>query len=208
MDFNEINESWKKINEEKFSSTTIKKEEIMEAIKKESSLTIAELKKRLNYKLYWIYLFVVLAIVGIIWNIGNPPMLGLCAVFLVLYSYGGFGLYNEIKRMDDQIDSSKDTLSEMKKHREIVHRTLQKERRWGFVAIPIIIFAVQSFYKIKEGIPFSDFMTDPVFLGITIIMIIVFVYLTDWWAKKMNNKGYGSYIENLEENIDKMEEIK
>ena len=93
MDFNEINESWKKINEEKFSSTTIKKEEIMNAIKKESSLTIAELKKRLNYKLYWVYLFVTLGIGGVIWNLGNPPLLGLCIVFVVLYLFGAFGLY-------------------------------------------------------------------------------------------------------------------
>ena len=56
-EFNVLNPIWEKIKTEKFSSSTLKKEEIMKAITKESSLTIFELKKRLKYKMYWAIFF-------------------------------------------------------------------------------------------------------------------------------------------------------
>jgi len=208
MDNLDFNEAWKKINEEKFSlSSTIKKEEIMNAISKESSLTISELKKRLEYKFYWIIFFVVIAVGVMLWNLGNPIILGFLGLFVGLYVIGGYGLYKELKGMDDHIDSSKDTLTEMKKHRDIMKRALENEKKWGLVALPMISIGTLVFQKMLAGIPVKEFMTDPVFLITTTVLTIVLTFLGHWAAKKMNNKGYGSYMIDLEENIKKMEEL-
>lgn len=207
MDNLDFNEAWKKINEEKFSSSSIKKEEIMNAISQESSLTIFELKKRLKYKLYWNIFFVTLFGGAMLWNFNNPIFLSFFAIWFVLYSIAGYFLIKDYRNMSDQIDSSKDTLSEMKKHRDIMKKALKGEDIWGKIAFPILIITMMVFGKIQQGIPFNEFMTDPVFLTTTLILIIVLTIIGNWAAKKMNDAGYGCYIQDLEENIKKMEEL-
>lgn len=207
MDNLDFNEAWKKINEEKFSSSNIKKEEIMNAISKESSLTIAELKKRLKYKLYWNAFFLIIFGGSILWNINQPLLLGVFSIWFVLYLIGGYFLHQDFRNMKDHIDSTKDTLSEMKKHRDIMKKALKGEDIWGLIVFPILIITMQVYNKFNQGISFNEFITDPVFLTTTLLMIIILTTLGLWAANKMNNKGYGSYIKDLEDNIRKMEEL-
>lgn len=203
----DINEAWKKINEEKFSSSTIKKEEIMNAISKESSSTISELKKRLKYKMYWATFFVIAFVVGALLNLDNPYLLTIFGIGIILYSFGVSGLYHEYKDMEDHIDSSKDTLSEMKKQRDIMKRALKNEQRWGYISFPIIIFVALISPKIISGIPIVELFTDLKFMAILIISILVLTTGGMWLGKKMNEKGYGSFLKKLEDNIKKMEEL-
>lgn len=50
----DINKEWQKLEQANLNHSTIKKEEVMRAIKLESTSTIAELKKRLGYKINWV----------------------------------------------------------------------------------------------------------------------------------------------------------
>ncbi len=207
MDNLDLNKAWKKINEEKFLSSTIKKEEIMNAISKESSLTISGLKKGLKYKLYWTIFFVSVFAGGMLWNLNNPELLGLFSVFFILYAFGISGLYSEYKKMDGHIDVSKDTLSEMKKHREIMKRALRNEERWGYIAFPIIIIAMLLLPKLMDKVPIIDIVSDLKFMGILIGCLIGLTTLGMWLTKKMNKSAYGCFIEDLEDSIKKMEEL-
>jgi len=205
MDNLDLNKVWKKINEENFSSSKIKKEEIMNAISQESSLTISVLKKRLKYKLNWAIFFVVAFAGGMLWNLNNPQVLALLSVCLILYIFGVSALYYEYKEMDDHIDPSKNTLSEMKKQRDIMTRVLKNEERWGYISFPIIIIASLMLPKIIDGIPIIEIFSDLKFVAILVLSLIGLTSLGMWLAKKMNKSGYGAYLENLEENIKKLE---
>lgn len=206
-EFNDINEAWKKINEDKFSSSNIKKEEIMKAISKESSLTIAELKKRLKYKMNWVIFFIIAFAGGMLWNLNHLPYLALCALGFVIYIFALSGIYHEYKAMDGYIDSSADTLSEMKNQRDVMKRALKSEERWGYIAFPIIITASLVLPKISRGASITDLLTDFNFMMIWIVALIVLTLGGMWVGKKLNKIGYGEQLDELEENIKKMEEL-
>ncbi|CDF80444.1 hypothetical protein BN863_27320 [Formosa agariphila KMM 3901] len=207
MDNLDFNQAWKKINEEKFSTSTLKKEDIMEAILKESSSTISELKKRLKYKLYWLIFFIAVFTAIMLWNWDKPVVLAFLGVFSLLYCIGGYSLFREVNKMDDYIDASKDTLTEMKKHRDIMNSALRNERKWGMVAFPVMFVSALILPRMLKGTPFKELITDPVFLITVIVLTTLVTFLGQWAAKKMNTKGYGSYMDDLGMNIKKMEEL-
>ncbi|MEM6967574.1 MAG: hypothetical protein AAF573_22610 [Bacteroidota bacterium] len=200
----DLNEAWKKLNEEKFSSS-IKKEDIMEAIMKESSLTIFKLKKGLKYKLYWVYFFIALFTVGIFLSLDKLPLLILSSIFLILYIMGALTLYGQLENMDDQIDASKDTLSEMRKHRDLMKQALKNETRWGWVTFPIVIAAVFFLPPLVEGLPLTEIITDSKFLVKLAIGYGLIMPIAMWVANKMNDHAYGGHLNELEENIKRLE---
>ena len=202
----DINEAWKKLNEEKFSST-IKKEAIMEAITQESSGTISKLKKGLQYKLYWMYFFIALFIGGIVMNLDNLSYLILSAILLIIYALGAVGLYGQIENIDDQIDTSNNVLSEMKKHRDIVKQAIKNETRWGLVVFPFIILVMFLMPPLTKGIPLIEIISGRQFLISAAIGLFIIFPLFHWLGRKMNEHAYGKFLNQLEENIEKMEEL-
>lgn len=202
----DLNEAWKKINEEKFSSS-IKKEDIMEAITQESSLTIFKLKKGLKYKLYWVYFFIALFTGGIFMSLDNLPQLITLVIFLILYIMGALTLYSQLENMDDHIDASKDTLSEMRKHRDLMKQAIKNETRWGWITFPILITAIYLLPPLIEGIPFLEIVMTKKFLIKAAIGYGVLMPIAMWVGNKMNDYAYGKQLNELEKNIKRLEEL-
>ncbi|MGB0524563.1 MAG: hypothetical protein ACPGJS_16440, partial [Flammeovirgaceae bacterium] len=90
----DLHKEWQKLQAEKFDKPKLKKEEIMEAIYKESKSAISTLTKRMRYKTYWSVAFTVIFGAGLLASLGNAELalvLGVCVTyfgvsFMVLYA--------------------------------------------------------------------------------------------------------------------------
>lgn len=198
---------WQVVTKEKFSTQTIKKEEIMQAISKESSLTINELKKRLKYKLYWALFFSVLFSGWFAFSLSYPTVLPLIGVLILTYGIGAVLLWNQYKQMDDQIDFSQDTLTSMKKNAQLMKKALKHENYFGLVTFPIAIICGLIIGDLYEGQTLMEAFANDLFAIKLVVCMIVLAPLMHILSNKMNDTAYGSYMKRLDENIGKMENI-
>lgn len=202
----DIFKEWQKINQDKFSTQTIKKEEIMQAISKESSLTINELKKRLKYKIFWIVFFIALFIVWFISSLSHPSVLPFIGIVITCYVVGFVLLFNQYKKMDEQIDPDMNILDTMKNAGSI-KKALKYENYFGLFGFPVILICGAMVPKLSKGLTMLEVFSDVKFVLIILGCLAVLVPLMQILAKKMNDSAYGIYLKNLNENIRKMEEL-
>ena len=198
---------WEKINQEKFSSSTIKKEEIMQAISKESSLTIHELKKRFKYKIYWIVFFIALFIGWFILSLSHPSTLPFIGIMIASYLMGFILLWKQYKRMDDQIDPTMNILATMKKNAASIKKALKYENYFGMFGIPFMLICGAMIPRLSKGLTIMEIFSDAKFVLFILGCMVLLVPLMQLLANKMNDSAYGKYMRGLEENIRKMEEI-
>ena len=199
--------TWEKINQEKFSNQTIKKEEIIKAISKESSLTINELKKRLKYKIYWIVFFIVLFIGWFIFSLPYPTVLPLIATVLFLYIIGFFLLFRQYKKMDTQINPSMNILETMKKNKSLMETALKHENYFGLLGFPFAVICGLILRDLYEGQTILEVLSSTKSLARILIFMVIFVPAMKILGDKMNNIAYGKYLKNLDGHIQKMEEL-
>jgi hypothetical protein len=203
----DIYKEWQKVNEEKFSTQTIKKEEIMNAISKESSLTINELKKRLKIKIYWALFFITLFIVWFIFSLSYPTVLPLIGILLACYSAGAAMLWMHYRKMDSQLDMTQDTLSTMKNNSELIKKALRYENYFGLVTFPIAIVCGFILDDLYAGQTIMEAITQHNFAVKFIACVVILVPLLHILSDNMNKSAYGSYMKRLDENIGKMENL-
>lgn len=196
---------WEKVNQEKFSTSTIKKEEIMKAISKESTLTINELRKRLKYKIYWALSFIVLFVVWFIFSLSYPTVLPLIGVILACYLFGVAALYNQYRKMSREVDMSDNTLDAMKKHVRLVKNALQFENYFGLVTFPIAVICGLILDELYAGQTILEALSQDQMAVKLVISMVVLVPLLHLGANMMNEKAYGSFIRKLDRNIGKLE---
>ncbi|MEO1258659.1 MAG: hypothetical protein AAFZ15_07670 [Bacteroidota bacterium] len=199
--------TWEKINQEKFSNQTIKKEEIMKAISKESSLTINELKKRLKYKIYWIVFFIALFIGWFIFSLSYPTVLPLIGTILSLYLIGFFVLFRQYKKMDTEIDPSMNILATMKKNKSLMEKALKHENYFGLVGFPVAVVCGLILGDLYEGQTILEVLSSSKTLVRILIFMVILVPAMKLLGDKMNNIAYGKYLKDLDTNIQKMEEL-
>lgn len=210
QEFNDKNIAlaWQKMAEEKFSKSLTHKTEIMDAIKMESNSNIAELKRRLKYKLYWTIGFFVLFASVLIIFINNPDMVILSGIVTGAYAIGFFPMYFKYKQIDDSISDTKDILESMKYNARMIKSVLKLEKIWGLVVFtPIILIGVFA-GRVIDGHTIMETFNDPKILRIGLVLLIVFVPTLIWLTNKMNTFAFGGIIKKLEENIIKMETLK
>ncbi len=198
---------WEKINQEKFSSSTIKKEEIMQAISKESSLTINELKKRLKHKINWVIFFILAFIIWFILSISHPTVLPVIGFIIVLYIIGFILLWNQYKKIDAQIDPNTDVLTAMKKNANILNKALKHKKYFGLMTLPIAAACGLMVSDLYSGQTVLEILSNSKSVIKIIGFIIFFVPLMSIFSHKMNDIAYGDYIKKLQKNIRKMEEL-
>lgn len=204
----DLNREWDKINREKFSSQHITKDEIMKAISQESSLTINELKKRLKYKIYWIFFFLAAFTAGLLLSLNYPGTLPVWGIFLALYLAGFLLIFQQYRRMDDGIDPGVDTLTVMKKNAALIKKALSREKQFGFFLIPVALICGLLLPSLYRGESLTEILSDTTFVLVMLGLLIVLPPLMHLLSNKMNETAYDRYIRQLEENIRKMEEVR
>ena len=209
QEFNDVDiaQAWQKLADEKFNQLTIKKDDIMTAITQESKSNIAELKRRIKYKLFWSVFFVVAFSIGLLFSLGNPDLMLLIGIIVAAYVLGFFAMFFKYSQINESEIEDSNLLKSVKNNARLIKSVLNFEKAWGaIVFIPIIFISIFGGMVIK-GYPLVESINDPKILTIGIIAATVITPLLLWSTHKMNKYAFGDLIKKLEENIVKMETL-
>ena len=202
----DINKEWQKLEQAHLNQSTIKKEEIMRAIQKESNSTIAALKKNLGQKINWIKLFIGLFILAAALNYSNVGIISIMGVATMLYLGAWVMLKGEYNKLGKQEYQNRSILETLKANRTAIESALNMERTWGVIALPIMMIIGMSYNSFKKGDTFSDIFSSQYSI-LTVLFFICIVLVAAVAAEKMNKIAFGPQIEKLEEQIKALERV-
>lgn len=209
QEFNDadIARAWQKLVDEKFNQSTINKDDIMDAIKMESQSSIAELKKRIKYKLFWAAGFTLLFTIILLFFLDNANMILLIGIGIAAYAIGFIAMYIKYKQINDNISNSSDILESMKYNARMIKSVLRLEKTWGLIFfIPAITMGILT-GRILDGYSLAACFQNPKILTVILVAVLIFMPLLIWVSNKMNKIAFGKHLEKLETNIIKMETL-
>jgi len=209
QEFNDVDiaQAWQKLVANKFSNSQINKHEIMNAIKMESYSSIAELKKRVKYKLFWSAGFTLTLAIILLFFLGNMDMVLLLGIGVAAYAIGFIGMYFKYQQIEENISGSTDILESMKYNAKMIKSVLSLEKIWGLIVfIPAIIMGILA-GKVLDGYSLTACFQDSKILTIILGAVLIFTPLLIWSSHKMNKIAFGENLEKLESNIIKMETL-
>ena len=198
---------WQQLHQEKFNYSPIEKEQIMKAIYQESNSTISTLKKRLAGKLYWIIFFLIAGGIWMLFSLDQPELLMIQGGFMAAYLLGLIVMGLEYRKMDTNLDFTDQTLPLMKKQNQLIKRALGFEKIWGIISFPLAIIGGLLIGNHYAGKTLVEFFQDPNRLVLTLGLIVVLVPLMYFLSNKLNKIAYGNLIDNLQNNIRRMEDL-
>ena len=198
---------WQQLHQEKFNYSPIEKEQIMKAIYQESNSTIATLKKRLKGKLAWIVFFLAAGSIWMLFSLDQPELLMIQGAFMAMYLIGLIVMGLEYKKMKDNFDFTDQTLSVMKKQDQVIRRALGFEKIWGVVFFPLAILGGLLISNHSKGHSLAEFFQNPKSLLIALGLIIILVPLMYFITGKMNQHVYGNLMDDLQNNIRRMDDL-
>jgi len=205
--YTDIALAWQKMADVKFSQASFDKIEIKKAIKMESHLSIAELKKRIKYKLFWSAGFFLIFIIVLLFFLGNKDMVLLLGIVSLAYLIGFIPMFNRYRHMEDGISGSENILKSMKHNATLIKSVLRLESIWGMIFfIPAILMGILG-GRVLDGWTLISCFQDPKTLLMSLIAVIIFTPLLIWLSFKMNKYAFGEHLKKLEDNIIKMETL-
>lgn len=202
----DINKQWQELEQAKFSNSHTNKEDIMNAIKKESVSTIAELKKRLKVKIMWIVFFIALFIGIACFNMQNIGVVTIMACATLCYAGGFIALYQEYKKMGTAKLFDTTALQSMQFNLDLIKSALKKEYIFGLITFPFAVLAGLMMSDLFKGLTLAesfDKMVTYQSVGTGIVIMIVVGYI----AYRMNKVAFGKQINKLEEQISQLNSI-
>lgn len=209
MDNQELDlfKDWQKIKEEKFSLQTIKKQEIMDAIHKDSNSTINTLKKNLKYKMMWSFGFIVCFTIWMLFSLDRPELLMIVGALNLSYIIGFILLSFKYRKMDSELDFTQNSLITMKKNLNLITGALKIEQNWGLFTLPSAIIIGILVSRHYNGYTILETITDSTYLLKIIILLIILVPIAFISTNKMNKSAFGKQLDKLRDNISKLELI-
>ena len=203
----DLRKEWKKLQEEKFIQSSIKKEDIMNAIYQESHSVISDLRKRIKAKMNWTIFFLIGFGIFMLFNLQNPDLLMLSGVFFAAYFIAFMGMWSQYRKMGKELDFGQPTLDLMKANDRLVRRTLNTEKVFGVIFFPIAIIGGLLMGSAMRGIPVSMALEDSGFLFKALILIVILVPIMWFASSKMNQSAYGELMNRLQNNIRRLEDL-
>jgi hypothetical protein len=203
----DIFEQWKKIEEEKFNHSPIKKEEIMEAIYQKSTGTMETLKVRLKYKMVWVLFFIICFTALLISQIEILPLALILGTAIAFYIAGFLGLRKYYLSMGtDRSDTS--TLELMKENLQLIKKALRFESQIMIPLVPFMFLGGVTTPRLLEGDTLAQILSEPKFLIAIVLGALIATPIAKILGDRANKYAYGEYISKLEGNIEEMENLK
>jgi len=198
---------WKKMADEKFSNSKIEKQNIMNAIKLQSTSDIVKLKKRLGDKILWVVFFIVSFLVLILFNFKNTEVRFLMGIAVIVYLLAGILLYYRYRQMGATIDKDLNVLDTMKSNLSSIKSALNSERIWGMFIVPLAVPFGMTLSRVLNGATISETIANPELRMKALILVCIITPIMFLVTEKMNKSAYGKLMKDLETNIIKMETL-
>jgi len=207
MDEMNLFKTWQTATINNLKDIKSSKEDIMEAIKSQSSSTIGQIKWRMKMKLGWIALFMSLISIWILIDHSNVEILYIQIGLFIMFGSGMISLYPLYKKMNSSIAQGQDTLNTMKTNANLIKKALRIETVWGLIFIPVAAVVGFTLGELYSGSTIASIITDSKGLLILLGISLILVPLANIGAYKANKKAFGEFIEELDQNISKMEAL-
>ncbi|MDA8693509.1 hypothetical protein N9L92_05540, partial [Saprospiraceae bacterium] len=123
------------------------------------------------------------------------------------YVLGFIPMFLKYRQIENGLTENINILSSMKQNLKMIQSVLKLEMTWGLIVfIPAVIGGV-LLGKVKSGMTIIECFSDSKILLTMIVMSAILVPLMIWLSNAANKKAYGSLIENLKQNIVRLETI-
>ncbi len=195
----DLQNAWDQL-QNNFNRQKIDKEAIMQAITRTSSNPLEKLKKGIKNKMRWVAVFFIASFIIMLLTIQNVRTTAVWCFVLVYL--GGSWLYMRHQYNNMTGDLTGNVKLTLTTYYNRVKKVLKFEETVGLVIISIsgiIGWTLSSLYK---GETFKEIFTDPVSLTFFLIFAVGYGALGTYAARKMNEKAFNEYLEQLKTNID------
>jgi hypothetical protein len=199
--------TWEQVNREKFTPSPLPKEEIIYAIGKESHSTIAELQKRLRYKLYWIIGGAIIISIWMLFNLQHNELLLILGIFQIQGLIFLLPIGSCYYKMTKSISITSNALSYMKTNALLISKALRLELVAGLATVPWSVMGGLLLHNYYAGNTISTALHNPAYVITIIVVLVVAIPAMFYGGQKANNYVYGQYIQQLNQNILHMETL-
>ena len=200
-----LKECWQQLVDEKIHSDKLNKQDIMEAIKKESNYVMASISKRLKAKLNWIIFFIVVFSLWMVFAFKNTELFLILAGFNAIYVISFFLLWVPYRKMTHHIELDGNILSTLKHNYKHLTDALKLERLFGIATFPIAIIVGALISRNLNGYSIQETFQNERILMVMIIGMVVLVPLMYFMSEKMNKSAFGELKAKMEKNINQLE---
>lgn len=198
----DIESAWKKIEQNK---PELKRELVVEAIRKKSSAPAAKLLRNVKYKILWIVFFCLAFPVTFLFI--HEWVTGVFMAIVTLSYYVALVLWvKEHGRLKAILEKDDNLLATLKEYHNRIKHSTKLEEKVAMFLYPISASAGFFFgFFIASEKGEREVFAEPVMLVAWLVTAAVLTPLGHWMAKKMNKKAYGKYIDQLSEQIQQLE---
>lgn len=188
-------------------STTIKKEEIMDAIHMESKSVVSQLKKGLGIKMKWILFFIVLFSFFMIWFYHQPQAAIIFAVMNALYIISYLKQRKFYNQMDHQVNPESTLLESFKFNESSIKSALRYEKNTMLIFIPVCVIGGLILPGIIKGMSIIELISNTQMVVVMIIALVLLIPAAYIIGNRMNQIAFGTHLQKLRKNISALEQM-
>lgn len=167
-----------------------------------SSGVIEQLRRKVSRKLFYCSFFTAAFAISIPYSF---PLISqvLVSVLFAAYLVGSILLYQELQVLNNGVDMSQDILHGMTEYRDRIRRVIHYEEVIALTLYPVSISG-GFFLGIKLYDQRAEIMNRTAEWVILITLIVVFTLCGHWLSKRLNQRAFGRYLTQLDQNIDEL----
>lgn len=193
-----LKEAWEQLKSQR-DVNDLSTKVIEESLQTRSLGLMQTLRRKVRTKFYLCVLMTVL--LGAFIPFANPlPSQILLIIMFAAYVVADVLLWKEYQHLGSYTDSTMPIAKTLETFHGKVKRILRYEELIGLMLYPISVTA-GFMLGMAAGSENGEYMTEKSDWIALVISIIILVPASDWFARWMNKKAFGKYLNKLEENI-------
>ncbi|MEP5791780.1 MAG: hypothetical protein ABJ313_12655 [Cyclobacteriaceae bacterium] len=200
----ELKEAWGSIKNKTEGFTNLTEAEIKNTVNTKSTGIIEKLRKGVKYKLGYAIFFTMVFAVIIPFAFPIASQILLC-ILLMAYAIGGILLYQELQILNKGVGMDNDLLTGLQTYRDRIKRVIRYEEIVGLTMYPISTSG--GFFLGMQLVDREAVIMDKAWHWVTLIVtVLLFTVIGHFAAKKMNERAFGKYLSQLEDNIEMLKD--
>ena len=200
----ELKEAWGSIKSKTEGFTNLTEAEIKNTVNTKSTGIIEKLRKGVKYKLGYAIFFTMVFAIIIPFAFPIASQILLC-ILLMAYAIGGILLYQELQILNKGVGMDNDLLTGLQTYRDRIKRVIRYEEIVGLTMYPISTSG--GFFLGMQLVDREAVIMDKAWHWVTLIVtVLLFTVIGDFAAKKMNERAFGKYLSQLEDNIEMLKD--
>ena len=203
----DIHKEWEQLNQNLFVNQSLKNEEIMNATTSESSSAIYKIQKGLIAKSYWCLFFFAGFTLLRFNSRDNTESLIAIGIVNFMYLVGFIIIRRLAKKMSAELKVETDILSSMKRNLKLLNKSISIEKNIFLLGTPVIMLCASFYSRFENGETFDGLIQDSNFLVILIVSCIIALPFVYFVGNYLNKKSFGPYMNQLSQNISKLEGV-